>query len=288
MDFPREVSQESDASTDGGAWLSAVVVACSDTGRKRPDNEDSFLIFDLAARAMHPEEAEIALQLGAPGLLLAVADGMGGHQSGQVASQLCIEVLTSEFLRGLLLSETEARLDWTKILIEAAQAANQQVSQAARENPEHYGMGTTLTAGLLTERDATILQVGDSRAYLYREGVLTQLTRDQTVANSLLAMHQEMKTDTRFNEMLVQAVGSVEQLKAEVSGATLQPGDRLLICCDGLYKAVDDASIAEVLNSGGPLIARGKELIARANAAGGPDNITVVLAEFQGRPARFA
>jgi PPM family protein phosphatase len=128
------------------------------------------------------------------------------------------------------------------------------------------------------------VQVGDSRAYLYRQGVLTQLTRDQTIANSLQALHKEMKTDTKFAEMLVQAVGAVEKVDVEVSKASLEPGDCVLICCDGLYKSVDDGSIAEVLGSGGTLIGRGKELIARANSAGGPDNITVVLAELRRRP----
>jgi serine/threonine protein phosphatase PrpC len=285
VNSPQEVSQELGASGGGAGNVPASVVACSDLGRKRPDNEDSFLIFDLATHAVHPEDIEIALELASPGLLVGVADGMGGHQSGQVASQLCIEALTAEFFRGLHLAEVDPHIDWQKMLVEAVEVANQYVSQAARENPAHHGMGTTLTAGLLTERDATIVQVGDSRAYLYRQGVLTQLTRDQTIANSLQALHKEMKTDTRFGEMLVQAVGAVEKVDVQVSKAGLEPGDCVLICCDGLYKSVRHGDIAEVLGSASPLISRGKELIARANSAGGPDNITVVLAELQTQPA---
>jgi protein phosphatase len=124
-----------------------------------------------------------------------------------------------------------------------------------------------------------VAQIGDSRAYLFHQGELTQLTRDQTIGNSLLAMHQDIKTDSRFAEMLVQAVGVADELEVEVTEAAVEPGDCLLICCDGLYKAVDEAVIVEVLQSGGSLITRARELIARANAAGGPDNITVVLAE---------
>ena len=281
VDSPNDVRGERGVKDNSSSHPAVSVGACSDAGRKRPDNEDSYLIFDLASRVTHPDDAEIALDLESPGLLLAVADGMGGHQAGQVASQLCIEVLTTEFFRGLDRFETERDIDWMRILVDAAEAANQQVSQAARDNPENHGMGTTLTAALLTERDARIVQVGDSRAYLYHDGVLAQLTRDQTIGNSLLAAHQEMKTDARFSEMLVQAVGSVDKLEAEVITASLEPGDRLLICCDGLYKTVDQTSIARVLDSPGPLITKGRDLIARANAAGGPDNITVVLAELQ-------
>jgi len=258
-------------------------VACTDVGRKRSNNEDSFLVFDLASCAIHAEEAEAVFELVPPGLLLAVADGMGGHQSGQVASQVCIETVTAEFLRALKAAEREPSIDWPQVLTGAVAAANVRILDMARENPEHHGMGTTLTAALLTGKQVAVAQVGDSRAYLFRHGMMIQLTRDQTVGNSLLALHQAMKTDRRFAEMLVQAVGVVDKLDVELTSRELELGDCLLICCDGLYKMVDAVSIAEVLQSNDSLAARAKELIVRANAAGGLDNVTVVLGELGAR-----
>lgn len=211
-------------------------------------------------------------------MLLAVADGMGGHQSGQVASQMCIDTVTSEFLAGL--DQAGNGTNWQQTLIRAMEAANQQISQTARENPEHAGMGTTLTAALLTASEVVVAQVGDSRAYLFHDGALTQLTRDQTIGNSLLTMHEDVRADGRIAEMLVQAVGAVDKLEVELTQSAVEPGDCLMICCDGLYKTVEASSIAAALRSDAPLIARAKELIGLANAAGGPDNITVVLAEL--------
>ena len=259
----------------------AAVVASTDIGRKRQDNEDSFLIFDLGARTLHPEQVQVDCQLDPPGLLLAVADGMGGHQSGQVASQICIETLTAEFLRCLSLSETDQEVEWEQELTNAVETANQQVSTLARDNPEHQGMGTTLTAALITVTKVVVAHVGDSRAYLLRDGELRQLTRDQTVGNSLQQMHQDFKADSRFADMLVQAVGTAERLDVELTTTPLEGGDCLLICCDGLYKVVEASAIAEVVGSAGPLGDRVRELIVRANSAGGPDNITVVLAELR-------
>ncbi len=263
----------------------ASVVACTDIGRKRQNNEDSFLIFDLGGRVMHPEQVEVDCQLEPPGLLVAVADGMGGHQSGQVASQICIETVTAEFLHSLTEPAADAEMNWTHVLTGAVERANQQVLLVARDNPEHHGMGTTLTAALITADQVHVAQVGDSRAYLLRHGDLRQLTRDQTIGNSLLQMHQDLKADSRIAEMLVQAVGAVEKLDVELTSAGLEPGDCVLICCDGLYKVVDPTVIAEVLGSVEPLASRGRELIARANSAGGPDNITVVLAELRKKAA---
>ncbi len=262
----------------------ASVVACTDIGRKRQNNEDNFLIFDLGGRTLHPEQVQVDCQLDPPGLLLAVADGMGGHQSGQVASQICIETLTAEFLRNLSLSETDHPIDWEQELTKAVETANQQVSTVARDNPEHHGMGTTLTAALVTTAKVVVAHVGDSRAYLLRNGELQQLTRDQTIGNSLQQMHQDFKADSRFADMLVQAVGTAERLDVELTTTPLEGGDCLLICCDGLYKVVERAAIAEVVGSAEPLGDRVRELIARANSAGGPDNITVVLAELRKKP----
>jgi serine/threonine protein phosphatase PrpC len=279
MDFAEKSGEGSAAATRGPTHVQVRVVALSDIGRRRPNNEDSYLIFDLGARALHPEEVEVELDLTPPGLLLAVADGMGGHQSGQVASQLCTETLTGEFLRALDRWESDPQIEWERVLTDAVEAANRDVLEAGQRSPDHYGMGTTLTAALMSEGHVLVAQVGDSRAYLLHQGSLVQLTRDQTIGNSMLAAHQGVKTDSRFAEMLVQAVGAVDKLDVAVTSAGLEPGDSLLICCDGLYKVVEHGAITEVLRSSRTPMEKARELIARANAAGGPDNITVVLSE---------
>ena len=276
---PQQTSAALAAGPEDVSGPALTVAACSDVGRKRTTNEDSFLIFDLGCRATYPPDVEIVTEIDAPGVLLAVADGMGGHRSGEIASQLCIDAMSREFDRMMDLSAANAQVDWEKALVDAVESAHQSVAQAARENPENYGMGTTLTAVLLSKQEVTVAQVGDSRAYLFRQGVLTQLTRDQTIANSLAELNREMPADKRIGEMLVQAIGAVERVDVEIRKAVIEPEDQLLVCSDGLYKMLEPADITAVLRSCGSLLSRANRLIACANAAGGADNITVLLAE---------
>ena len=233
---PKQTSGASVASPEDLSGLALSVAACSDVGRKRATNEDSFLIFDLGPRTTHTRDIEVDTEVDAPGVLLAVADGMGGHRSGEIASQLCIDAMIHEFARSLDLLASDAEVDWRKTLVDAVEWANHRVAQAAPDNPENYGMGTTLTAALLLEQGVTIAQVGDSRAYLFRHGVLTQLTRDQTIANSLAEVNREIVADQRIREMLVQAIGAVERVEVGVTRAVVEPADQLLVCSDGLSR----------------------------------------------------
>jgi len=144
------------------------LAACSDVGRKRSNNQDSFLILDLSSQATHPADAEVVIEPDRPGVLLALANGMGGHRSGQIASQLYTDVLRQEFTRSLAASDVQ--VDWQKMLADAVESANRYVAQAARDNPENHRMGTTPTAVLIAQHDVTVAQVGESRAYLFRAG----------------------------------------------------------------------------------------------------------------------
>jgi protein phosphatase len=134
------------------------LAACSDVGRKRPNNEDSFLILDLSSQARHPKDAEVVIEPDRPGVLPALADGMGGHRSGQIASQLCTDALRQEFTRSLVASDVQ--VDWQKMLADAEESANQYVAQAARDNPENHRVGTTLTAVLIAQLEVTVAKVG--------------------------------------------------------------------------------------------------------------------------------
>ena len=142
-------------------------------------------------------------------------------------------------------------------------------------------MGTTLTAALLNGTHLDLAQVGDSRAYLLRRGVLTQLTTDQTVANYLLATQHELQVESHVGEMLVQAVGAQPRLDVALSSSELELGDRLLLCSDGLYKVVFSNEMTEIAQPPGSLQTKLKALITRANERGGPDNVTVVLGEVR-------
>ena len=251
-------------------------MVCTDVGRTRSQNEDNFVIFDIKQRTRSEAGMEEHRSFAHPGVLVAVADGMGGHSSGQVASQLCVETLPIEFAKLVPETPTDGT-DWDKLLVDSVHATNSVIYQTAKTNPQHKDMGTTLTAAFLHGRNARVAQVGDSRAYLFRGGNLTQLTRDQTVFNTLREEERQALRDTPFENMLLQAVGAMAKLEVVTTDITLRPGDLLLLCSDGLYKVVSPEELVEILKQEGPLRARADALIARGNNNGGPDNITVIL-----------
>jgi serine/threonine protein phosphatase PrpC len=254
------------------------IAACTDRGLLRPNNEDSVLVLDLEKGSRHLEPMSVMLTLGASGVALAVADGMGGHQSGEVASSLCVAELADALLNQI---ERDPGLSASPrdLLQRAVETAHEAVYSRSSQRPEFHGMGTTLTAALVRGTAAEIAQVGDSRAYRLRNKVLTQLTEDQIAANMLLP-EQRAHVSENIKEMLTQAVGAQPQVKAALTRIALQAGDILLLCCDGLYKVVSDSAITEILLMPLSLMAKAEGLIARANENGGPDNISVILAEI--------
>jgi len=258
------------------------VVARSDMGRKRRNNEDSFVVFDLSRGLAHSDGACVQVELGPPGFLLAVADGMGGHQSGEVASRTAVETLTKELMHAL--SEkpddpSEARL----ALSESVERTNKMVYEMAAQKPEYTGMGTTLTAALVKGNNLMVAQVGDSRAYLVRGASITQLTKDQTVKNSVLELQPDAVINDTLGSMLAQALGTEPEVKVVITDAELRGGDVLILCSDGLTKTVPNDAVLEIARHGGTLRAKAETLIALANNAGGPDNVTVVMSAVRPR-----
>lgn len=261
--------------------LCAHVVALTDIGQKRKNNEDNYLVLPLDGEVLRQSVEGFTFSLTGPGLLLAVADGMGGHQSGEVASRLCVETLGDELVKQL--PEESGSADRLEASFRAAvESTHKLIFDASQKDPALEGMGCTLTGALLSSRDARIAQVGDSRAYLLRENSLGQLTEDQTVGNLLRAAENSRYGD-RVNDILTQAMGAQQNVNVVMSSSAMQPGDTFLICCDGLYKIVSDPEIAAILAWEAPLRAKAERLIAQANQNGGPDNITVVLAEIRPR-----
>jgi len=262
-----------------GASLQVSTIAWTDVGHKRENNEDNFLLFDLYRRMTHVEKAEVTVEVERPGLLLAVADGMGGHQGGQVASQLCVENLPKEVLKKL--DSEDGSSSSSVALTRAVEEINRLILAYGARNAELEGMGTTLVAALLSGTDVTIALVGDSRAYLLNRSNLKQLTTDQTVANYMAATQPGFQLDERTGEMLVQAVGAQSDVEVVVTTSALEPGDLLLLCSDGLYKVISQNDMLATLQRPGTLRTKAEALISRANLNGGPDNITVVLAEVR-------
>jgi protein phosphatase len=243
------------------AALELSVHGRSDVGQVRAGNEDSLLML---------------------GTVFAVADGMGGHRGGEVASATALGPLAG--LDGRSFDDAQAALD---ALSEAAVAANAEVSRRSRTEPELEGMGTTLTAVLVDGDDAHLVHVGDSRAYLLREGVLVQLTDDHTLVQALIdqgRITRDEASEHPHRSVITRASGVGSDVEVDRVSITLADGDVLLLCSDGLTGVVDDDEIAAIITEHGAHAAV-DELIARANAAGGPDNITVLTLAVRRRDA---
>jgi len=233
----------------------------SDVGQVRAGNEDALLML---------------------GTVFAVADGMGGHRGGEVASATALRPLAELDGRGF--DDASAALD---ALSAAAIAANTEVGRRSRTEPELEGMGTTLTAALIDGDDAHLVHVGDSRAYLLRDGALVQLTDDHTLVQALIdqgRITRDEASEHPHRSVITRAIGVGSDVEVDRLSVTLADGDVLLLCSDGLTGVVDDDEIAQVLTEHGAHAAV-DELIARANSAGGPDNITVLTLAVRARAA---
>ena len=227
-------------------------------GRRRPNNEDTFLIDSALEAAI-------------------LADGMGGENCGEVGSAITVETI-AEFLRS-----PESTLGEEELAREAIRAANRRVRETARERIECGGMGSTVVLALWRLPRISIANVGDSRAYLYRTGHLRQLTYDQNYANELrtqLGLSEERVRNLPNRNVLTMAVGVYDQVLIRMHSEILEAGDLVLLCSDGLYGPVPDQMIARILGERGDARSKVERLIDCANEAGGPDNITAVLLEY--------
>ncbi|WP_318652383.1 Stp1/IreP family PP2C-type Ser/Thr phosphatase [Paenibacillus lycopersici] len=214
-----------------------------------------------------------------PGLVVAiVADGMGGHKAGDVASRLAVDTFR-EALQGSTASMT---VEERKTLIsQAILQANEVVYDTASNNEQYHNMGTTVVAALMTEENGVIGHIGDSRAYQWRDGVLSQLTEDHTLVNELVKSGQitpeEAAKHPRRNVM-TRALGTDEQVEVDVRGISWQKDDVLLLCSDGLSGMIGAADIIATLRQDElDLDQKADRLVQQALQAGGDDNVTVVL-----------
>ncbi len=260
-------------------------VGMSDMGRVRKNNEDNLVICDLSTGEVRVNPPLKDHSLGSHGILLMVADGMGGEASGEVASQICVTTVPKRLYDNLKTVGTISETNFVLLLREAIEFANQVIYQKAQTASAHKGMGTTTTAVAVFGPFLFIAQVGDSRAYLVRNRKMVQLTRDQTFLNYLEDIGAEMPADPEKDSrksILTQAVGSSESIDVKVTYTRARAGDKLLLCSDGLYNMVDRENLAGIANTEDALAGKCKALIAKANEQGGTDNITVIMAELSG------
>jgi len=257
----------------------------TDVGRVRDHNEDAFLVVDLSAdnASLQPEVRQH--HLGARGSLFMVADGLGGAAAGEIASELAINTVYEELRDRWARSGSDDPETFARTLKSAAEIANAKIFAYAVEHPEHRGLGTTATiAGLLGDT-LYVVQVGDSRAYLIRDGVARQITKDQSLMQRLVEageLTQEEADRSERRNIILQALGPEPTVKIDLTFQQVRRGDTLVLCTDGLSGLVPKEEIADIIEQEDDLIAACRELIDRANENGGPDNITVVAARFEG------
>lgn len=264
----------------------------TDIGFRRAANEDQFLIADLN-KAMRIHQTSLSLDDNetlfgtSQGILLLVADGMGGHTAGDKASRLAVETLTSSLLNSVpwfFSGSAEGDEDLKESLENALHRCEERLKTEATHHPQSNGMGTTLTAAYINWPRATLIHAGDSRCYLFRDQKLTQITKDHTVAQQLSEggkFRSEDLEHSRWAHMLWNSIGTgASAVKPEVHQFNLKLGDALLLCTDGLVRHIGNPEIAELLNLGQTSQSICEALIERAKNYGGSDNITVVSARF--------
>lgn len=246
----------------------------SDVGHARKTNEDSFI-------------SDTALQL------FVVADGMGGHSAGEVASSLAVDAIAG-FIRR---TEGDGDVSWPygieprlsfsgNRLRTAAHLANRRVFRAAERHDEYTGMGTTIVGALISGRRLAVANAGDSRLYLFADGRLTQLTHDDTWAATVLAAQGNSgpagRPSSSMRHVLTNVLGAREEVDVHVSEHDLSGGEMILLCSDGLHGVLDDSTLQMMLSAGGTPVEIVPQLIETALTRGAKDNITAVLARYDG------
>ncbi|MGZ5286484.1 MAG: Stp1/IreP family PP2C-type Ser/Thr phosphatase [Flavisolibacter sp.] len=243
--------------------IKAVIV--SDLGNIRTNNEDVGLFFRIADEEISQEKGSILL----------VADGMGGHQAGEVASQMAAQIISHEYYK------QNGSIE--KSLEKAFETANREIFELASKSKAHKGMGTTCTALVIFEKAIYYAHAGDSRAYILKQDGISQITQDHTYVNELVNRGEitaEAAATHPERNILTNAMGTKPTIRVDTGRyeKNFEETDRLLLCSDGLYDYIKDSEMGELL-SGGALPDIANNMVALAKKRGGHDNITVVLAE---------
>lgn len=240
--------------------------AMSDIGRLRNKNQDQAVVVANTKNQ----------------ILAVVCDGMGGHKAGEIASRVVIEHVVSCFkVNPPFLNESEV----TKWISETIEQADMIVKKMSKISEEHQGMGTTIVLGILIDNRVYVGHVGDSRAYVYCDDVLTQITKDHTLVNALIeqgVITKEEGVNHAQKNVLLQAVGANGDINPSLYHADLEKGS-LLLCSDGLYNLISESDMQEILKKQENLKDIAQELINKANENGGQDNIAVAIVRIGGK-----
>jgi PPM family protein phosphatase len=277
------VTPNPDATGDG---IVVHVFGRTDVGRTREHNEDAFVIVDLTADDATLPETTRKQSASPKGSLFMVADGMGGAAAGEIASAMAVDVILGEIRSNWIASPATDAEAFVRALKSATKNANERIHTYAGQHAEYRGMGTTATiAGLLGDT-LYLAQVGDSRAYLVRRGIARQITKDQSLMQKLVEAGELTEEEAEHSErrnIILQALGPEQTIRVDLTHQTIRQGDVLVLCSDGLSSQLSKNIIADVVTEHDDIADTCRELIDLANAKGGPDNITVIIARFEGR-----
>lgn len=235
------------------------ISSATSVGKIRALNEDAFYVAPLAKNS----------------LLAVVADGMGGHNAGEVASNEAINVIRDV--------ATENEHEAKEVLIEALNSANSTVYKMSQDKMSLSGMGTTITACLVSDKKVTAAQVGDSRLYLIRDDKIIQVTKDHSLVEMLIENGTITRDDARNHpqkNVITRAIGTDSSVEADIYEFSIENGDILLLCSDGLVNMVEDEKILSIIKKTRKFEQTADKLIHEAENAGGNDNITVILIKF--------
>ena len=257
--------------------MKILAAAGTDIGLVRSKNEDNYYMDDAAG-------------------LFVVADGMGGHASGEVASKMAVDIIR-DYIKGIN-NERPAQIgayrqdcsETTNRLGSAIRLANMAIYEASRKNPQLQGMGTTVAAAQIDGRRLSLAHIGDSRVYLVRAGDIEQLTDDHTIVYEQVKREIITKDEASKSEMrhiLTKALGISAEAEVDMNEMNVAPNDILLFCSDGLSGMVDDETMRTVVEATDDPAVACEQLISLANAKGGKDNITVIVARI-GMKRRFS
>src|SRR3954470_7944825 len=257
----------------------------TDVGRTRDHNEDSFVVADLSTgnATLQPEVRQHVA--GPRGSLFMVADGMGGAAAGEIASAMATEEVLKEMQRMWVEGVDRSPTAFARALKAAAKAANTRINSYAVAHPENRGMGTTATIAGLLQDTIYVAQIGDSRGYIIRDGVGIQITKDQSLMQKLVEAGELTEEEAEHSErrnIILHALGPEAQIKVVLTHQPLRRGDTLVLCSDGLSTQINRDRITQIVSGEKDLTQACKKLIDAANANGGPDNITVIVARFEG------
>jgi PPM family protein phosphatase len=274
-----------------GPLFTVLSYGLTDPGRIRPSNEDHFAVVEMARTLYvhHTSVPQAKAQYGSHrGHLFLVADGMGGHQAGEVASALTavsVEGFLLNTLKRFFRLHSSEEQNVLKEFQGALLQADARIFEEASRHPEMLGMGTTLTMAFALDWKLFVAHAGDSRCYLFSGGELRQLTRDHTVVAELVrrgVLTSEEASRHPQRHVVTNVLGGHEPgVWGEMHKLDLEPGDAVLLCSDGLTEMVPDARIATVLGEEREPRRACERLVAEANARGGKDNVTVVVARFE-------